>query len=230
MGSKIKILYDLSLVLANVENEDNRTGVYYCAYNIWKELLRREDVELTCYSKMPEICFYEELMKEEANISDISLVYHDQMAVGLSRLWIALGKKQRDYERNGKRAGDFFFRCLILWVRKLADVWETVAQNQRRIEEFDFFFSPTTDMPKPIRRNHKIKKAVILHDAIAFLHPEYFPARRRWQKGQKENLEDFIKNMDNDVLYFANSQNTRKDFLDLRREMRKEKQRFGLYV
>ena len=48
---KPQIIYDASIVVNTKKSHWRRSGVYFAAINILKELAKRDDIELTLYCK-----------------------------------------------------------------------------------------------------------------------------------------------------------------------------------
>lgn len=204
-----KIIYDISSILEGMEEKTARTGIYFCAYNVLKILIQRNDVEVAFYISEPQWCYYEKKLQKMLNISDICVINSSKILTKFSKLWIDVYKKKIFYRENQKRIRAFLYRALGLVLRKITEIYELIIQNQKwDIGSFDFYFSPKRQAPLYILKNNKIKSVIVLHDVIAFIYPECFP-----KMNQKHWIKRLVASMNNEELFLANSQNTKKDFL-----------------
>lgn len=213
----MKILYDISPILDGLENGSGRTGIYFCAYHILNEMLARNDMEFAFYSNMTGMRNYGRAMREVFHVPGICLINESRFLVQCSKWWAEVNRRRVFYKRNGKRFRNYFLRIVELMIEGTAGIYEAAAGDPKLVEGFDVYFSPSQQAPKYILKKDSIKKVILLHDTIGFLYPEYFPGMNHWWQGHW--AKDLIKGMNNKELFLANSENTKKDFLALKKEI-----------
>ena len=206
-----RIIFDISTILKGIGNRAERTGIYFCAYNVLKEMTIRDDVELAFYNCAPQWCYYKETLQEMLGISNICLINCSERLIKLSKLWIAIFHKKTFYYDKKENFKGFFYSLYGFIIRKIAEIEERMTHKRGGgINGFDFYFSPMLQAPEYILKNSKLTNVILLHDAIPFIYPEYYPEMNQHKKYWIKRL---VESMNNEELFFANSQNTKKDFL-----------------
>lgn len=205
-----RIIYDISSILKGIGNRADRVGIYFCAYNILREMVLRDDVELAFYNCAPQWAYYEKTLQEMLGTSGICLINSSERLIKHSKLWIALYQKKIFYHNKKKKIKEFSYRFYGLVIRKIIEMEDKMTLKQGGMDNFDFYFSPMLQVPEYVKKNSKITSVILLHDAIPFIYPEYYP---EMNKHNKYWIKHLVESMNNEELFFANSQNTKKDFL-----------------
>lgn len=204
--SKIKIIYDASII-AKGNELTSRTGIYFVAANILKELLKREDLELSFYCRKSEFLFLEEELKKNFGVRKPEIITTVDKTLFKLNSNLYLYKKQiRETKQYLKK---FFVQIGLLILSILIKTQDSLNFNSH-INNYDCFFSPIYKIPRLINKSKKLKKYVFLHDAIPLLFPDINPgsAPNSW-------YSQLIKTLNKDDYYFANSISTKNDMLNL---------------
>ncbi len=212
-----RIIYDISAILKGIGSKTDRGGIYFSAYNILREMVLRDDIKLAFYNSTPQWCYYEKTLQEMLGTSDICLINCSERLMKFSKLWIALYEKKIFYHERGKKYKEFMYRLYGLVIRKMTEIeGKIIEMRGGGMESFDFYFSPMLQAPDYILDNSKITKVIVIHDTIPFIYPDYYP-EMNWRR--KYWIKHLVESMNNEELFLANSQNTKKDFLDLKKEI-----------
>ena len=194
----IKILYDISILTHRNDNDSSRSGLYHCAENVMRQLVKRTDVELLFYCDPKYLGKYKDaisIYSDEKPVNYNSMLYKLSMV----RYWFL---KQRD---NAKQKNNIIKRKLCTGIIRIID--NVILPYFNGISNeiiYDWYFSPHDRIPQFVHKNKNIRKAQILHDAIPLIYPEAY--NTTWTK-------NIISDFDHKNLYFANSENTKKDYL-----------------
>lgn len=220
MNPKKRILYNASDILIGMIKEECRCGIYFCAYNILKEMSMHDDVEIRLYNSTPRWLYNEKKLREMLGNPNISLSNDSAFLLWISKCYISVYGKTQRYRKKKKRFREYFFRCYGFAVKVMSEMVKICSLMSICLAEFDYFFSPAEQAPECILKNERLKSVIVLHDTIACMYPQYFP-KKKWNS--KNMLERLMESMDNKELFFANSENTKKDFLRLRNDLNPER-------
>ena len=208
MKKCLSVVLDISPFLLGELSNKNRTGIYQVAKNILIQLKAREDVELLFYCKPQFFSLYGNLNKL-LNISDgdIRTINWTNFKYKVSKMRNYIYKLKISSKADGKMIRWFIWAVLVEILDK------TVLNPVLRIkflEEVDIFLSVYEQLPDNVLRNENVFSALYIHDVTMLLHPELYP------NVKKNPIVRIVKTMNNKQLYFANSENTKKDFLQIR--------------
>lgn len=200
----LQILYDATVLVNGVEDEGERRGIYFTAQNILDQFLKRNDVHITLFADVCKITG----LKKLSNYADV-----DKFA---KSIWLEdlLYEKAIFFRR--KRL-DFFSKPLIRKFFAFIVLLFETSQNLIRFplilkllkDENFTYFSPLTSAPFFIQKNTRVKKFVILYDAIPFRLDAYKAQR----KG--EWFGHLVKSLNSTDCYLAISEKTKFDFCEL---------------
>lgn len=197
---KLKLVYDASIIRFGAVKNGGRTGVYVTALNILRELAKRSDVELTIYCH--PFAFYDVEDVLGAKIPELrSQILKESSFCALYGKIRAMKRKAKD-DHFLKKLFINFFSCTCAIIFKMA----LPLYRKNTFSNYDAFFSPLYLIPKYI----KTRRFILLHDLIPMLFPEY--ASHPWGKGHY--LYDLCQTINGEDHYFANSECTRRDFLN----------------
>lgn len=207
---KIKILFDASILSSGVLKSANRSGIYFCAYNILIEFLKRDDVEVHIYEGAEHISAVHVILNElpcelYAKIVFSKIFNYKKRLTFVRNKWDEMTEKIKitnSFTKKIKyRLCRKFCHLILKYYNKLTPL--------DSLEEYDCYFSPCYTIPNGIE-NHKIPKFTLLYDTICLKYPHFFEAMKYdfWYK-------DLIKQLNKKDYYFAISECTRKDFLEL---------------
>lgn len=214
MTKKIKLIFDATILVNALGKNSNRSGIFFTAYEILKELKRRSDVEITFYCSPRK----QSLLRKLKEFSDL-VVYPPVSIFDTWRYQLQHNKsmakqKHRVIEKIFWHYLKFFSRPFLYF----ACLVEKVFNKQNKLHT-EIFFAPMEAFPKKALRVPC--KYVLLYDAIPLLYPQYYPE----VKTGKYWLLDVINQLkSNSACYaFAISEQTKKDFLKLIPELKPNK-------
>lgn len=196
--NKKTLIFDASVIAENLTAGSGRSGIYFVAYNILKQLIKSEqfDVALFCEKLCNEdFCVFVE--KEFGK--NIKIYFGNKYAVKL--------KKLSDLNQKLRKSHHNILKLLLnIFVRKPL----YFAGLIHKLLKCDVFISPLRVVSKQIKAKQKY---IILYDAIPLLFPQYYP-EMRLKKYWFYDLIRYIKSKPK-CKYFAISENTKSDFIRL---------------
>ncbi len=211
MDKKIKIVFDATVLANALDKASYRSGIFFTAYNILKELRKKEncDIDLWCYDyvidRLRKVSSSNVLGKD-VNIINESFWLKLGSKIGQKIGRLAEKKTKKKEEKKKVAALILQLRLLPLFMfRKLV---KKICSNYFR--KYDVYFSPMLECCDYIKSLDHIKRYVILYDVTPLLFPNYFMQKiddNYW-------LVKLIKSMRKSDHYFAISECTKKDFLE----------------
>lgn len=202
--SKLNILFDATVLVDGYMDCHARTGMYFVAENLLDEMLCRDDINVVLMTFPSKSAGLYKIKPQNATILDdesflsrivFSLLYgikrRRREVFSLTPLRKALSLIELILE-NGYETyySKFIFRRYKKWI------------NSNEV----VYFSPTTDAPKYLYHEQKVKKFIVLLDAIPFKLKGYEKQRNnRW----------ICYFLNKDFYYFAISESTKKDFCEI---------------
>ena len=204
MGKKIKILYDANPLYNGVKKNKGRSGIFYVAFNVFKELILRDDVELTL---LIDSQFFDDVI-DMLNLEFPEYKSHkiNMIISGVSKYYAKLKEKREQLKKENKKFKKFLLQLFLLPIGIFCKYRNKIRMSAMfKYHNFDAFLSPMYKAPQ----NVKCKKCVILHDLVPKLFPEYHSMR--FEEGAW--LYDLCQSLNKEDYYFANSDCTKKDFL-----------------
>ncbi len=205
MGNKqIKILYDGTFIAENISPK-SRTGIFIVAYNILKQMLKDDSVEIEFFCRHDLfgqlVKVLEELFPSQ-KFNIITDIQNPEILVKKNKL----NEKKQRYKQE-KRYFKKFIKQIQLMIVSLRIKFSKIMCLSSTFDKYDVFFSPMYKIPDCVAKNNNLLKFIILHDLVPLIYPDYFPNyENHWHKFLVESLNsrDY---------YFANSQYTKQDFL-----------------
>lgn len=196
----INILFDASVIIKSLEKTSfNRTGIFWCAYNIIKQFGGSELYKVTLLVS-PGI-FFRKKSDLKAFISSFPvIIYFDK----------ALFQKKIDFKINQLKKNNYLLYIpvfLLKHIIQLCFVFLPKTKNEL-FDDIDVYFSPAHAVPDIIRNNPEIKSFHLLHDAIANLDniPVSSPLESNFW------YANMTKSLNKETYYFCNSKSTKNDF------------------
>ncbi|MBO7550894.1 MAG: glycosyltransferase family 4 protein [Fibrobacter sp.] len=199
---KLKILFDVTMLIRGITDTRSRSGIFFVAQNILKELSKRSDIDVILLPMVSDAMdlFY---LREKH-------FYSLKMFESPSFLDAAFYKIQKIL-KNARRA----FSGVTIIRKGLYVVIKFVDSAHLCVHKYDFskydsgdyvYFSPNQIPPSELKKT-AIKSYIILYDTIPIMLKEY---KEQAQKGWFKNLIISLNNRDT---YFAISNATKDDFL-----------------
>lgn len=213
----IKILFDVTPIVKGAVNNTNRSGIYFCTYNILNELTKRQNICVDYYCDSIFISKSEDEL-EKCIGRKICVINKNTLNNRISQWWNEVERGKRIYKEKGRVWCSYLLAVLEIIIMKIAQQIDNLTAYD---DACDIFFSTCTQAPKRLYRSEKILKVIVLHDVIQIIYPEYFPTRLQ---GFRESwLHYLLRTMNNHEVFLANSYCTKKDFLKYRPDIKPDR-------
>lgn len=194
----LNVVYDATVVTNAFYKDGNRTGIFFAAWNILNELVKRQDVHVTLY-------FSPETIADGEKLRDSYYPGCDYLQdVSKYKAFRSIYRKCRNlYADSGKRRLKRLF-----WAFPLGMLYIffslALKPNKEKLKRNQVYFSPFFKIPKFVRRYENLKSFVFVYDFIPLVLPEYYPKWKAFVVRVMENYKD-------GDFFFFDSENTRKD-------------------
>lgn len=196
---KINVLYDATVVCNILKNNSARSGIFFVAYNVLLEFLKREEFNIYLYADDGGKLEY--LIKNYQEFSNCKIYKYSN----IQYFYNYVSYKKIDSKLNSRNfLVKNFWNILAFFLRCFDKIQKRYFV---KIKDIDVYFSPMKAVPKFLERNKLIKKYVILHDAIPLINDYRNNVFHKWYY----NLINSINSCDK---YFANSISTKQDFIE----------------
>lgn len=196
---KINVLYDATVVCNILKKNSSRSGIFFVAYNVLLEFLKREEFNIYLYADDGGKLEY--LIKNYPEFSNCK-IYKYSLIQDLYNYVSYKKLESRDKSKNFLIR--MFFSLLTSLLKKINKV---LNKYFFRLQGIDVYFSPMKAVPDFIEKNKSIKKYIILHDAIPLINDYRQNANHKW-------YYNLINSINSDDKYFANSLCTKQDFIE----------------
>lgn len=208
-----KILIDIDNVLAGVVDKKNRTGLYWVAYNIIDKLIN-SNLNITFITNRFTTYVYRELCENDKkfkNFRCISSLYENKIINYIISNKIKLKTKKRN-SSNILKIYFLFIYLIFALIKDIIDIFRNFTFN-KEVLYFDIYQSFFYKIPNNIAKSLKIKKFMFVHDVLPLMRSHDFKKNLKKQIKIKNNFYNIFTNLDNNVVFFYNSNCTKKDFL-----------------
>ena len=196
---KINILYDATVVCNILKKNSSRSGIFFVAYNVLLEFLKREEFNIYLYADDGGKLEY--LIKNYPEFSNCKIYKYSSF----QDLYNYVSYKKVESRQNSKN-----FLIRIFW-GVLTSLLKRISRIRERyfikIKDIDVYFSPMKAVPKFIEKNKSIKKYIILHDTIPLVNDYRQNVGHKW-------YYNLINSINFNDRYFANSIYTKQDFVE----------------
>ena len=213
---KIKILFDTDILVPVWLGTSIGTGLYYASYNIFRELLNRENADVYCYSGSGHLGRLKFAL-EKNNFTDLKIPKLDFIYNLLAK---ADYYRFSSYYKSKNNIISRIKGAIIKYAVYIPLMGIAVIMNSEKkiSKHFDNYFSPVFAIPASIESDPKINKFVILYDTI----PLVLPQVSGWS-AQNSPYMKVIRQINKEDNYFAISECTKQDFIKYVPNIDKEK-------
>jgi glycosyltransferase involved in cell wall biosynthesis len=165
----LNIIYDASMLTNIFYKDSNRSGVFFAALNIFIELKKRKDVNLSLYFN-PESYADGAMLKRELFL-DIHCIQDMSKFVLMGKV---CRRMKEMYVRYYNRR--FLRKIFALVLGCCACIYKrTIDVEKKELQACDIFFSPIYKVPDFVRSFPHIKPYVFVYDLIPLIFPQYYP-------------------------------------------------------
>ena len=205
----LNVIYDATVVTNAFYKDGNRTGIFFAAWNILNELVKRHDVHVTLYFSPETIADGEKLrdsyypgcdcLQDVAKYKVLRSIYR---------------KCRKQYAKSGKQKLKRLLYALPLGMLYIFFML-TLKPDKEKLEKNQVYFSPFFKIPSFVRKYNGLKPCVFVYDFIPLVLPQYYPKWKAFVVRVMENYKD-------GDFFFFDSENTRKDAVRFFPEIVKE--------
>ena len=197
---KLRLVYDATELRNGFCGDSGRSGLFSVALNALRELVRRDDVDLTLTCKFSDYAYVKYVLNQEFRKVDFNFEIDCKAFVFYSQLKLM----KRLATNNKESVKKVLLQLLCLVISPICKLLSFFVKKNT-FEEFNAFLSPVFSISQKI----KAKKYTVLHDLIPLKFPEY--RSNDWKSGFW--LYDLCQSLNSNDYYFTVSENTRGDFL-----------------
>ena len=204
MKEKINLIYEAGILTNILYKDSNRSGIFFVAYNIFNEMIKSPDLNITLHCELNQ---YEDLKKvmdlyyPNYNFEIITPVYQNKILLN----YYLLKNIRTELRKNNKLLYKNLLQILLLPYSLLCKIISFFCVNHINASKYDVYFSPYMAPPNYIQKESCIRKYIFLHDAIPLILPDLSIGAESFQK-----ISDTITK---ENYYFVNSENTKNAFI-----------------
>jgi glycosyltransferase involved in cell wall biosynthesis len=204
MNKKLTLLYEVNVLTHNDKN-CGRTGIFFTAYNVLKQLSKSPDFDIVLYVSGNNVRY----IRKDPFLSRFKFI---KIYLDPSRF-----KKNIVVHRNNMYQTSSILKKIILFLKILKNYLcyflnlfsKHKKRNEALLQLIDVFLSPAFVPEDEIIQHKNILQFIILYDATPLLFPEFFPdLESHW-------YSKVVNSLNKDAYYFCISESTKRDFLTL---------------
>ncbi len=205
MSDKINILYDGDILTRIFEKNSGRSGVFFTAYNVFKKLTKRDDVNCILVAKAlkcKSLKNFLDVYFPDVNVKIVSISSNNPMVI----LYEKLLDKKYHYKNNKKHFKMFLTKIPMFFLSFIIKPLNKI-HNKKLLSKYNndnwIYFSPF--IVNNFFSKLNLDKYSILYDVIPIIFNQNYK-NSCWFK----NLYDSINSAEN---YFVISDSAKNDFL-----------------
>ena len=197
----MKILFDATELSYFLEESGHRAGVFFVALNLFRELKKREDVELVFFCNFKRYFYLKEVIEKVKEFQGIELLKENSL--------VNLAFAKLNYLSKSKWINTKLKYGILSLTRYYENIfYKQNKKNLKQLESFDIYFSPFQAPSEEILNSKNLKRFRMIHDIIPILETGKIPTNRRLWSYRIYNT------INKDDFYVTNSECTRKDILN----------------
>jgi glycosyltransferase involved in cell wall biosynthesis len=195
---RVSLLYDATIVCNILTRDSSRSGIFFVAYNILLEFLKRPEYEVYLYAddliRLREVV---NTFPEFANCKIYKFSFLHE--------WVAYCRNRKN--ENKRNHGSSIVRGVFGLTASILKKFYWISQKSSKMEDIDAYFSPMKAIPSHIKKNKHIKCYTVLHDVTPLTKEcKGLDIPSKW-------FHKLIKTIDGNDFFFANSEYTKQDFI-----------------
>ena len=166
----VNLIFDATILTSIYDKNAGRSGIFFASFNIFKEMLKRKDVNVALFAS-PR-CFAEYKKFKNEFFPQLPDLYCRSCNRYITRLYFWLKKTYTSLLDHALLRKPF---ALFLHITHyIISCSASRLINYEEMNKYDVFFSPVYGVPKELL-SRQIKKCYMLYDAIPLMFPEYYP-------------------------------------------------------
>ena len=197
---KKSLLFDATILSKGLETGGNRSGIYFVAFNILKEFLKKNNFEIFLYCDQEQVTNLKNVLKKYFPKDKMQIVSSPGQSL------LVLYEKLKEIKQLCKEQNLYIFKKIIQLILMFVSI-KMFFDRAVFIKKstYDIYFSPW----KNFSGHSKIlfrKKYTILYDTIPLVLENYRYHLNGW-------IGELIKSLSSKDYYFAISDSAKNDFL-----------------
>jgi len=205
-----RILYDVSVLGADLKDQRGRTGVYRVVDEIARYLAKQSSIDLnwSAFGNPDHLFDIVELLKQDSKIQRPLVAY-----LNLRRITDTLSAPIDYLEKTHLYP---LVRPVLPWVKQLR---EKATFNRHLLQDFDLVHSPFHSLPEIDKRRPYPVRVLTVYDLSPIKFPQFYDARNAQRTASTLNSltsEDWV---------LCISESTRNDLLQFRPDLKPEQTR-----
>ena len=203
----MKLIFDATIIAVGANN-NSRTGLYFTALNILKELLAHSSIELSLYCDSKR---YKDLTLELERLfpENVFEILTNTNSTYLLKKHFELYKYKQEIRYSGKRLKKITVQIKLLLISLLLKLELLCSKFASSSEvQYDFFLSPVYKIPQTVKKLKVLNKGIVLYDIVPILFPDLNEASQKGSWYCK-----LLETLNSKDYYFAISESTRQDYL-----------------
>lgn len=213
MEQVIKIALDVSHFLQGQLSNNHRTGIYQVSKNILIQLENNKNVDLYIYCKPSLFSILQESGLSQY-IEQKKVINWSDWQFRLSWHRTPLYYKKQLFKKKENKVAWLIYAIVVELLDKTFFAIKCKVDELNRV---DAFFSVYEQLPARVLKCNNIVKVLYIHDVTMILHPELY------SRVKNNPIIKIVKTMNNEQLFFANSHNTKNDFLKVRPDINSDR-------
>jgi glycosyltransferase involved in cell wall biosynthesis len=194
---KTKLFYDVTIILLAQNQCYNRTGIYFCAYNILKKLRSHAGIKIFLYTQYQNLI---PIAKKIGILKGLKFINIQDDSI--------YKKNVNSYLNSITNSNNFLLKFInLLKIIKNYLFILKIKYENKKLRNIDAFLAPSNHFPEMINIIN-VKKFIMLYDVTPILFPDFFP------EGMSSSWENCMRNyLDKETYCFCISECTKKDFI-----------------
>lgn len=201
---KVNLIVDGKILISGLTKNTARSGIYFASFNIFKELLKSDKVNIILYVEGRNYLLLKEFLTQEFPKNKIKIIsdIEGNNCISLWYLYLSAIKKRAKVAKQSIRK----FLCILalLILKPLVKIFSKPLDIKRYGDNL-CFLSLCFAVPEIFKN---CRNYTILYDITPLVFPDYFPSDKVgfW-------FASLMDSLNAKAGYFAISEATKKDFL-----------------
>lgn len=216
----MKILVDIDNILVGTIDKKNKTGLYWTAYNIAGKMIENK-LDVTFVTNKYTVNIFDELAESDKQFQNTKCISSRYSNIFLDKIITFFIKKRFLYKREKRNSTKYSLRWILniflyLIYSILFKIFNflTSFSYNREILDFEIYQSLFYKIPKAILNCNRIRKFIFVHDILPLIRTRDFSSKKNGQRRCRGNFYEIFRNLDRNVTFICNSENTKKDLVE----------------
>ncbi len=212
---KINIIYDATVLLNDFDKNSSRSGIFWVAYNVLKELSKKTEFKIYLYCENSKNILLKQLILKNKSDFGNCTILEEYNYNFINKVYNTLINKINKYKLEKKKIKKKLLNPFVGFFKILSNMQNFIFNKiylDKILTNTNIFISPVYEIPQFIQKQKNINCYTILYDTIPLIFPDYYPSACKgghWFI----NLINSSFNSDKRSNFFAISQSAKNDFI-----------------